>query len=46
MSAKEDRKLEKRTERNMELITAFIEHYNRETGKEIPERVVLSFFDA
>ena len=34
------------TERNMNLISAFAEHFNMETGNEIKESVILSFFNA
>ena len=34
------------TERNMNLISAFAEHFHMETGNEIKESVILSFFNA
>lgn len=41
-----DWQLEARTERNMEVIGAFVEHVKNTTGTEISEEVVLSFFNA
>lgn len=37
---------ESRTERNMNLISSFAEHYKNEMGKDIPENITLSFFNA
>jgi len=37
---------EPRTETNMECVSKFIEHYERESGQVIPEEYVLSFFNA
>ena len=34
------------TERNMNLISFFAEHFHNETGNEIKESVILSFFNA
>ena len=34
------------TEKNMNLISAFTEHFKMETGSEIKESIILSFFNA
>ncbi len=41
-----DRELEVRTAKNMDLLSAFIDHVKEEAGIEIPEHALLSFFDA
>ncbi|WP_312388721.1 hypothetical protein [Chryseobacterium sp.] len=38
--------VEKRTDENMNLISKFVEHHKNETGQEIEESVILSFFQA
>lgn len=43
---REDKELEEKTDKNMNLISAFADHYETETGKQIPENVILSFFNA
>ncbi|WP_077920446.1 hypothetical protein [Spirosoma sp. 209] len=41
-----DDELMARTERNMNLISAFADHLKKEVGYIIPERVIESFFGA
>ncbi len=41
-----DEQLEARTDRNMNLISSFLDHVKAESGIEIPEEVLLSFFEA
>lgn len=42
----EDTELEEKTDQNMNLISAFADHYETETGNKLPEDVILSFFNA
>lgn len=39
------KQIEDLTDRNMELIGSFIDHIKEETGFEIPEEVLISFFN-
>jgi hypothetical protein len=41
-----DRELEITTDRNMDLISEFVEHLKDEAGIDIPESAILSFFNA
>lgn len=43
---RENESEEKRTTKNMEIVSSFAEHYKSETGKEIEESAILSFFNA
>jgi hypothetical protein len=38
--------LEELTTKNLEMVSSFAEHYKAETGKEIEESTILSFFNA
>jgi hypothetical protein len=40
------KELEAKTVRNMDLISAFLDHVKEETGVEVPESALLSFFNA
>lgn len=42
----DERELEAKTDRNMNLISAFCEHLKNEASIDIPESAVLSFFNA
>jgi hypothetical protein len=39
------KQIEELTDRNMELIGSFIDHVREETGIDIPESVLISFFN-
>lgn len=43
---RDDTELEAKTDQNMNLISAFADHFEAETGKEIPDEVIYSFFNA
>ncbi|WP_139423003.1 hypothetical protein [Chryseobacterium mulctrae] len=45
-SDKKTDNLEDLTTKNLELVSSFVEHYKVETGKEIEESAILSFFNA
>lgn len=42
----EMKKIETQTSQNMELISKFADYYKAETGKSVPEEIILSFFNA
>lgn len=45
-SQEEFKNLEYTLDKNMEIVSSFMEHYKTETGKEINEKIFLSFFNA
>jgi hypothetical protein len=43
---RDNKELEKQTDYNMNLISAFADHYKAETGKQVSDEVIYSFFNA